>query len=356
MTLIVDSVRLREFRNYASFDLELDPHITVLVAPNATGKTNIIEALQLTTAAESFRKPSWNDVIKWGSDRASVGLEATGDGRSLQVDLEIKGSQRTYKVNGKTKRRVSDVRGTIPAVVFTPDDLSMVKGSAEKRRSSIDSLGDQITPAYEAIRADYEKVLRHRNALLKNPSMPLELLDPWTERLVDIGVAFFGHRRRLFDRLGSYVISAYKELSSDEDLTIEYVPSWGEGEDHRKAFVAALDTALLQERVRGTTLVGPQRDEVVFRIDGNDSRSFASQGQQRSIALAWKLAEIDVLRDILGKEPLLLLDDVMSELDGSRRDALTRLVGGSVQTVMTTTNTGYFSSDLLDDASVVTLG
>lgn len=338
------------------FDLEVDPNLTVLVAPNASGKTNVIEAIQLLTAAESFRKPSWSDTIRWGSEQASLSLHGEGDMRAVDIRLDIHGNHRSYRLNGKVKRKISEVRGIIPSVIFTPDDLYMVKGSADKRRSSLDSLGDQITSAYEAIRGDYDKVLKHRNALLKNPTMPLELLDPWTEKLVEVGVAFFGHRKRLFDRLSPMVCNLYSILAPGEELTIEYVPSWGTREETpQESFRRCLEESLLQERVRGTTLVGPQRDELVFRLDGRDARAFASQGQQRTITLAWKLGEIEVMEDILGVGPVLLLDDVMSELDESRRDALTAFVGTRVQTFLTTTNTGYFSKELLALAKVVRL-
>lgn len=356
MSRRITRLSLRNFRNFESLDLDLHPSLTVLVAPNATGKTNIIEAIQLTTAAESFRKPNWVDVVAWGADFADVRLFSHGNDSEVEIRLTVTGGQRGYQVNGKQKRKIADIRGVVPSVLFTPDDLSLVKGSAERRRDTLDSLGFQITKSYESIRLDYEKVLRHRNALLKNQSMPLDLLDPWTEKLIEIGAAFYRHRNRLFDRLASQIALMYSRLTDNESLTMEHVPSWGQTDlEPVDAFRAVLDTSLLQERARGTTIYGPQRDEIKFFLDGKDARSFASQGQQRSISLAWKLAEIEVMKDILGVNPVLMLDDVMSELDAKRRFALTEIVSADVQTVITTTNVGYFDSSLLDRALVVEL-
>lgn len=336
--------------------LEADQNLTVIVAPNASGKTNILEAIDLVTSGNSFRSPLWRDVVRRGAENASVILTVSGEGREVEIRLDIVGNQRRYTVNGKPKKRVAEVRGIIPAVSFTPDDLAMVKGSADQRRSTLDALGDQMSQAYEAIRSDYDRVLKHRNALLKNPSLALDLLDPWTEKLIEVGVAFYSHRRRLFERLTGIVSERYETLSNGETLEIEYVPSWGRtSESPEDGFRRALEEVLLQERARGITLVGPQRDELVFRIDGQDARAFASQGQQRTVTLAWKLAEITVIQDVLEKPPILLLDDVMSELDAQRREALTAFVGTTVQTFLTTTNTGYFSDAMLADATVIEL-
>ena len=356
MTLTVRTLHLRDFRNYERFELEADPNLTIIVAPNASGKTNILEGIDLLTSASSFRNPLWRDVVRRGAESSTISLTAAGEGREMEIRLDIKGNQRKYSVNGKPRRKVADVRGIIPAVSFTPDDLAMVKGSADQRRSTLDTLGDQMSAAYEAIRSDYEKVLRHRNALLKNPSLSFDLFDPWTEKLVEVGVAFYSHRRRLFERIVPLIAKRYETLSGGEILDIEYVPSWGRTtEEPEEGFRRSLEEALLQERARGMTLIGPQRDEITFRIDGQDARAFASQGQQRTVTLAWKLAEITVIEDVLGKSPVLLLDDVMSELDANRREALTSFVGTKVQTFLTTTNTGYFSQELIDSAQVIAL-
>jgi DNA replication and repair protein RecF len=359
VTLFVRYLELREFRSYEHFVLEPDEELTILVGPNAAGKTNIIEAVELLTAAASFRRPGWAEVVRWGAEEASAHMRAEGDGRVLEVDMVASSTgRRLYRVNGKLRRRVSEVAGILPRVVFTPDDLRIVKDSAERRRSAVDSVGDQLSPAYRTSRIEFERILKHRNRLLRDEP-PDEMLEVWTSRLIESGVLFSGHRKRLFDRLSRRMSEVYRMLSAGEELVATYVPSWEmvspSAQDSHTSMSNALRVKGREERARGMTLVGPHRDEIGLGIDGRDARSFASQGQQRTIALAWKLAEVGVITEIAGQPPVLLLDDVMSELDAQRRHALARFVGDAAQTLMTTTNLGYFDEALVRRAKVVNL-
>jgi len=357
--LRITRVTLQDFRSYKSFVIEPDEKLTVVVGPNATGKTNIIEAIQLLTATSSFRNPAWAECVHWGAEQAFVALEAEGGGRKLETRLSLSTTgRRVYTVNGTTKRRLSDVAGLLPSVVFTPDDLRMVKDSAERRRAAIDGVGDQLSTAYLALRAEYEKIVRQRNALLKTADLDPGTLEVLTQRLVDRGTAFSAHRKRLFTRLSDRLEKVYFELVPQESLEARYESSWvkrGESENGDGSFEGALEKARGEETARGTTAVGPHRDEIVFLVNGRDARAYASQGQQRTIALAWKLAEISVIQDVGGQPPVLLLDDVMSELDEERRHALTSFVGEAAQTIVTTTNIGYFEQSMLDRAKLVRL-
>lgn len=362
MGLTVTRIELRNFRNQERFELEPHPSLTVLVGPNAVGKTSIIEGIEMLTETVSFKKPSWGETVRWGEDSASLRLEATGDGRELVTELDISSSsRRTYKVNGKVRRKVIEVAGIIPCVTFTPDDLRLVKESAEKRRAAVDAVGVQLSPAYARIKQDYEKTVRQRNSLLKDVFIDEDALSSWTQRLIDLGARLVTHRRRLFDRLAGPVISTYGVLSGGERLSVDYLPSWSRDDvasmeaDPVEALIHQYEERKKEERTRRTSLIGPHRDEIVFLVDGKDARAYASQGQQRTIALSWKLAEVNVMTDIGAQAPLLLLDDVMSELDENRRHALTAFVGSAAQTFVTTTNLGYFDASLIDRARVVEL-
>jgi DNA replication and repair protein RecF len=360
VALLVTHLEFADFRSYGRFEFDPSPELTVLVGPNATGKTNIIEGIQLLTAAESFRRPAWGDVVKWGADEARLEMKAEGDGRVLDtVMYSTSSGRRTYKVNGKTRRRVSEVAGIVPCVVFTPDDLRIVKDAAERRRAAVDGVGDQLSPAYRGARVEFERILKHRNSLLREEAPDGEMLSLWTGRLADSGVAFSGHRRRLFERISARMSEVYRTLSGGESLSAIYQPSWesraGSDGEPRELMDRALELRGREERARSTTLIGPHRDEISFSIDTRDARNFASQGQQRTIALAWKLAEVGVITEIGGQPPVLLLDDVMSELDESRRHSLAKFVGEAAQTFVTTTNLGYFEKELVDRALVVKL-
>lgn len=359
MGLVVTRLELRDFRSYPLFEIEPDPRLTVLVGENAVGKTNAIEAIQLVTAGDSFRRPQWAELVRWGSDDCRVSLHAEGDGRVLETELSISSDgRRTYRVNGKVRRRIAEVAGIIPCVVFTPDDLRMVKDSADKRRSAIDGVGDQLSPAYLTARMEYERVVRQRNALLKMASPDEGVLSALTHRLTALGSAFSGHRRRLFSRVADKMSDVYDTLSPGEELVATYVPSWEragqvESGTPSELMIRELEKRAVEERARGLTLVGPHRDEAVFTINGRDARAYGSQGQTRTIALAWKLAEVAVISEIAGQPPVLLLDDVMSELDERRRHALASFVGEAAQTFVTTTNLGYFEEEMVQRAQVI---
>lgn len=360
MGLLVTSLELRDFRNYEELRMNPDPGLTLLVGPNATGKTNVIEAIQLLTAAVSFRRPLWGETVRWGADEARLKMIAHGDGRSLEVEMSVTSEgRRSYQVNGKSKRTLSEVAGILPCVVFTPDDLRMVKDAAEKRRAAVDGVGDQLSAAYRSSRAEYERVLRQRNRLLKEDRQDEGLLRLWSDRLVESGAVYTARRRRLFERLAEKMSEVYLMLAGKEELVARYRPSWEEavpeGEGDREAMEEALKMKRPEEMKRRISLVGPHRDEISFSVNGRDARSFASQGQQRTIALAWKLAEVRVITEVGGQPPILLLDDVMSELDEARRHALTRFVGEAAQTLVTTTNLGYFDPELVGRAKTVNL-
>jgi DNA replication and repair protein RecF len=244
-------------------------------------------------------------------------------------------------------------------VVFTPDDLTMVKGPADRRRAAIDDLGEQLSPTYGSLRRDYGKVVRQRNALLREGS-PTTDREAWDDQLLSLGSRLVVHRVGLLDRTMAHAVRRYAEMTGGEELGYAYADHCGlatcaalTSPEAEAAMRVELERRAHEERARGVSLIGPHRDDIVLTIGGRDARAFGSQGQQRTIALAWKLAEVEMVEEVLRRKPILLLDDVMSELDAERRDALSEVVASEVQTVVTTTNTGYFSAQTLDDATIV---
>ena len=359
----ITRLELRDFRNYEEFDLEPSPGLTVLVGPNAAGKTNIIEAVQLVTATRSFRRPRFEELVRWGAEGARVRLRAEKDERLLETEMTVDASgQRTYRVNGQAKRRFSEISGALPSVVFTPEDLSLVKGPAERRRAAIDDLGEQLSPTYGSLRRDYARVVKQRNALLRDGA-DLAQMEALDEQLVVLGARLVTHRLRLLERVMSHAAGGYAAMAAGEQLDFSYADRCGlatcdstQTGEIESAIRRELERRRSEERARATTLAGPHRDDVVFTVGGREARSFASQGQQRTVALAWKLAEVQVVREVLRTDPVLLLDDVMSELDAMRRAALSELVSSEIQTLVTTTNAGYFTPEMLERSTVVQIG
>lgn len=361
----ITRLELQDFRSYPFFELEPDAALTVLVGPNAVGKTNAIEAIEVVATGASFRKPNWQDLVRWGADRASVRMAAEGQSSHADVELQIAADgSRVWRVGGNVKRRLSEAARFVPVVVFTPDDLMMVKGPAEQRRATIDALGEQLSATYGALRRDYTKVVKQRNALLRDDGSQADL-EPWDRQLVNLGARLHVHRQRLLARVAEAAMPIYQHLSSGEQLGVELSDRCGLSPEQRgTADQATVESSIeselarrrADERVRKASLVGPHRDDIAFQVGGHDARSYGSQGQQRTVALAWKWAEVAVVTELLRKTPVLLLDDVMSELDESRRRALTDLVQRDVQTFVTTTTTDYFDPGLLKAARIVELG
>ncbi len=362
----ISRLRLRDVRNYTHWEMTPDSALTVLVGPNAIGKTNIIEAIQLIATGSSFRNPRWEEIVRWDAPSASISMTAEGDGSHVEVELQVDTTgAHTWRVGGSVKKRIADACRFIPVIAFTPDDLALVKGPADQRRSALDALGDQLSTTYSALRRDYGRVVRQRNTLLREGAAGADL-EPWDEQLIRLGSRLHVHRRRLARQISVEATEIYTHLAGGESMDVRFSDRCGlvgddlsveiSSEEADAALRAEVYRRRADERARGVSLVGPHRDDITFLVGGRDARSFASQGQQRTIALAWKWAEVIVVTRILNKTPVLLLDDVMSELDEARRGALTDLVQRDVQTFITTTTTGYFDPSLLKAARVVTLG
>ena len=371
MGLLVTELCLADFRSFVRREVSLAPATTILVGPNAAGKTNTVEALQLLTTGASFRRPTPRQLVRDGAESARIDARLAGDGRVIDVRCDVTPARRQFSVNGK-RRHASEMPGTLMSVLFSPDDLALVKRGASGRRDELDDFGRQANKGYSHVLAAYTRSVEQRNRLLKEERPDLGLLDAWDSSVALGGATLLASRVRLFRRLAEKVSAIYAQIADGEELVCRYVCSLGD-----EAVELALDGSrttdearsalrdLFAERLAATrpddlrraqTTMGPHRDDVCFEVSGRDARAFGSQGQQRSVVLALKMAEVELSAEVLGEQPLLLLDDVMSELDEARRNAVIRFVQRGIQTVITTTNLGYFSPELLDASRVVSFG
>lgn len=365
--LRITEIEFSRFRNCSSFSLRDIGPLTIFVGRNAVGKTNIVEGIELLTALSSFRNPTARQMVQWGCEEAKLRASLASASRDLDLELLVAEGKRTYSLNGKLKK-VQSLKGLLPAVVFTPDDLDLVKGSHGGKRAALDVLGSQLSRNYYVIRKDYEKVLQHKNKLLKDEG-PLSYLDAVDETLLAVGAQLYCYRSSLFMKIAKETERYYREITcGGESVQAAYVPSWEEHDPEQARLfsigkpeaVKKLESALVshraEERRRRHALVGPHADRMEFFIEGKNARMYGSQGQQRSIVLSFKLAEVSIIQEILDQKPVLLLDDVMSELDAERRDALVGFISGDIQTFITTTNLQYFTDEMLSHARIVELG
>lgn len=361
MGLRLSELTLVDFRSFSELTLEPSDTVTVLVGPNATGKTNTVEAIQLLTAGFSFRRPAPRQLVREGAEAARASARLTGDGRVVDVRCDVTPTTRRFWRNEK-RIQAADVPESLMSVLFTPDDLAIVKRGARERRDEIDSFARQANRGYARVLGEYQRAVEQRNRLLRDGVPDQSLLDAWDSSVAAGAAAVLSARLRLFGRLAARTAEVYAELSGGEELTCSYVCSAGEEAlgleraELAELMLRRIGESRVEDVRRGQTTVGPHRDDVRFEVSGRDARAFASQGQQRTVALALKMAEVTLAGEILGSRPVLLLDDVMSELDERRRAHVVGFVGGGIQTVITTTNLGYFSPELLDGAKVVSFG
>lgn len=342
----IDTLNLLNFRNYEQAEAGFSPGLNVIVGPNGQGKTNLLEAVHALSTLGSHRTSSASALIQHGRDSAVIRARGFAKARSVSVDCEIRrtGGVRLL-VNKVALERSADAALILTAVLFSPEDLSLCKGGPEERRRFLDHASARVRPLAASERHDFERVLKQRNGVLKaslaNPRA-LRQLDVWTDKFIETGTIIIRNRLALLEDVSARAAEHYIQISGSGDAPIfSYEPSWCEAIEKDAVFSqlkTALERAAQHELQRGATLVGPHRDDLGIYLSEQDSRTFASQGEQRSLALSMRLAERDLVARARGEDPILLLDDVFSELDDSRREQLAELVMGAGQTITTTTN------------------
>ena len=349
--MYVRHLGLRDFRSWAHADLELEQGRTVFVGPNGYGKTNLVEALWYSTTLGSHRVGTDAPLIRAGAPRAVVSTIVVNEGRECAVDLEIvTGRANKARLNRSPVRSTREVVGVLQAVLFAPEDLALVRGDPADRRRYLDDLATLRRPTVAGVRADYDKVLRQRTALLKSLSgarhrsdhSALDTLDVWDSRLAEYGAQLMAARIDLINQLAPEVEKAYQLLApGSRPASISYRASLDadlDADADRELLEAALLAALSARRTaeleRGMCLVGPHRDDLELRLGDQFAKGFASHGESWSFAVALRLAAYELLRAD-GSEPVLLLDDVFAELDAGRRRALAAVAESAEQVLVT---------------------
>lgn len=335
--MLISRLWLTDFRNYVSSEASFAPGLTAIVGANGQGKSNLIEGVAYLATLSSFRGAPTDALVRVGAERAVVRAEAEREGRALLVEAELATTGRNRaQLNRQPLRRARDLLGALRVSVFSPDDLILVKGGPAERRRFLDETLVAVHPRNDLLVGDLDRILRQRNALLKQAGgrMTTEIgltLDVFDAKLATAGEALAQARVELVSEIRPPLSDAYARVARRTvPLDARYEPTWlSEG------LLAVLEQGRREDIRRGVTLVGPHRDELELRLAGLASRTHASQGEQRSLALALRLAAHDVVTRRSGTSPVLLLDDVFSELDPDRSDALlANLPTG--QTILTT--------------------
>lgn len=349
-------LRLTDFRSYEHADITLSPGATTFVGQNGQGKTNLVEAIAYASVLGSHRVATDAPLVRSGAERAIVAVDVARDDRQVLIELEINpGRANRARINRSPVPRAREVLGLLHTVVFAPEDLALVKGDPSDRRRFLDDLLVQRTPRMQGVKADYDRILKQRNALLKSAyaarradaSEVTRTLEVWDDQLAEAGGELIAARIALMDDLRPRLGEAYELIAggpdavSAADAGLTYASALGADLDPstdrrvwRDALLAGIGRRRREELDRGITLVGPQRDDVLLTLGGMPAKGFASHGESWSIALGLRLASLEVLRSD-GDDPVLILDDVFAELDAPRRRRLSERVAASTQVLLT---------------------
>lgn len=333
------SLRLRDFRNYAQLDIEFTPGFHLILGPNGQGKTNLLEAIYLLGTLRSFRGVGSAQLVRHGQDGFFIGASVVGRA-THQLKVYWSAAERKLSVDGKPVKTLSEYWGLLRSVVFSSEDVQLVKGPASRRRRFLDLLIAQVEAGYLAVLQRYARALRARNAMLRRGVIDAQALESFSRELVQLGVQIIERRSRVLPQIAPMVQRAYDRISgSSEALRVEYSPSV------RGDFAVALAQSRDRESLHRATVVGPHRDEVKLLLNDRSALQFGSEGQKRSLAIALKMAQAEFLSANDGVLPVLLIDDVLGELDVHRRGAFIPLLDevhrGRGQVFMTATEEAW---------------
>ena len=336
--MYVDLLKLKNFRNYEDLEIHFSDRINIIHGDNAQGKTNILEAIYLAATTKSHRGSKDKDIILFGKDDSHIRLNLKKRDVGHRIDMHLrKAKPKGVAIDGIPIRRSTELFGLINIIIFSPEDLSIVKNGPGERRRFMDMEICQISRIYYSNLLRFSKILDQRNNLLKQIYFKPEIkdtLDTWDEQLVDTGKTIIKERRNFIEMMNDIIQDIHNSLSSGkEKIELIYEPNVEEDK-----FLKVLKEKRNLDLKNNVTMTGPQRDDFAVMINGNDVRVYGSQGQQRTAALSLKLAEIEIVKKVINDNPILLLDDVMSELDSQRRDALLSTMN-DIQTIITCT--GY---------------
>ncbi len=341
--MYIEGLELHQFRNYDTLSISFDKGVNILYGDNAQGKTNILEAVYIGATTRSHRGAKDKDVISFGKEDAHIRILMKKRDVGHRIDLTVrKNKPKSGEIDGISIRRSAELFGMLPVIFFSPEDLSVVKNGPVGRRRFMDMEICQLSRIYYSNLQTYNKVLDHRNHLLKDMQYKhnlSDMLDVLDIQLVKAGTDIIRERENFLLMMNEIIAGIHSELTDGkEEIYLKYEKSTDE-----ESFEKTLKEKRKMEIRHGTTEIGPHRDDFAVFVNGIDVRTYGSQGQQRTAALSLKLSEIELIRKVLNDDPVLLLDDVMSELDSRRRESLVRRLGG-IQTIITCTGYDDFIS------------
>lgn len=346
------------FRNYKSQQVAFSKNFNIIYGDNGQGKTNILEAIFLCASGRSHRTSRDSDLVNMDGKGYYVKIDFEKEGLESSIEISYNTDEkRKIRINSIPVRRIGDLIGNLNVIIFSPEDLMVIKEGPSERRRFIDITLSQLKPTYFYDLQQYLKILSHRNNLLKeiqNNKSLIDTLDIWNNNLIKTGSRIIAERSKFIRILSKYAKEYHEKLTNNcEELELKYTPSINTEENYElefveKVFTQTIEKSIKREMIKCATLYGPQRDDYEIYINGKNVKSYGSQGQQRTSVLSVKLAEIEIMKEQTGEYPILLLDDVMSELDEKRQNYLMENMKG-IQTFITCTDKSFFDSMHTED-------
>ena len=346
------SLKLHNYRNCKNIELDFDFDKTIIVGKNAQGKTNILESIYYLSALKSPRTSNIKDLVRFGEDNFSVDGLLAKSGTEIELNIEyILNKTKIQKLNG-LKTTPKNYKSAMTTVLFSTQDLLLLRGTPQDRRAWLDSAISQIYPTHDDRLSKYNKIRIQKNNLLKEQNINTDLLDVFNEQLVITGANIIYTRQKFLTELKKHASLKYSEISNSEVFDFEYSLNFKEIDEISDQLKTELKERQQEEIARHQSVVGPHRDDVLFYLDKNDATKFASQGQQRTVVLSLKLAEIELIKEKYGYNPILLLDDVLAELDDLRQSYLLKAISDSTQTIITSVDTLLFEDEFLRNVKI----
>ena len=336
--MYIKRLQMLNYRNYKSLNITLGKNVNVFMGDNAQGKTNILEAIYYCAFAKSHRTSKDRELINWNSDSAYVSLLVGQDRLDKNIDINIlKDGKKAIKINKIKVSKIGELFGNFNVVMFSPEDLKIIKDSPGVRRKFIDMELCQLNSKYYYNLVQYNKVLNERNVVLKNRKLDSEILDIYDIQLANFGYHIIIERLKYINKLNFYGKDIHKDISSGkENVEFKYISTIKDLEDIENSFYELLRRNRKKDIEKGTTSIGPHRDDFIVLINDVDTKSFGSQGQQRSAVLTIKFSSLKIIKEMTSEYPVLLLDDVLSELDFNRKRYILSTIG-EIQTIITCT-------------------
>lgn len=359
--MIIKKLILNNFRNYSHLNLDLNQKMNIFIGENAQGKTNILESICVLALTKTYRYGVEENLISFGKEKTKIIAKVKKSRlvNTLEINLDQNNSK-NIKVNSQEIKKISDYISNLNVILFTPEDLEIIKGSPNIRRNLINIELSQISKKYLNTYNEYNKLLKMRNEYLKlisNTSKENKIyLDIITEKLIDKAIIIYQERKKYIDKINENINSIYKNITGDDYLKVEYqtnVPLIDFSESEIKELLDKTFTQNYRKELNyGMTIYGPHRDDFCFYLADNNLKNFGSQGQQKIAVLSFKLSEIEIFKEYSGNNPVLLLDDIFSELDIKKRNKLLDYVNKDIQSVITTTDLKNIRKNNLNDAYI----